>query len=293
MSIHEDIFNPSSFDEYIGQDKAKALIKVMLDAADREDKFYPNFLLCGTAGQGKTSLAKLIYDGLPYRFLDGATVNKVLDELYGFLIIDEIHNLKPETADSLNLLIDSARVHIVGCTTNPGDLPGPFRSRFQTLNLAPYTEHELMQMMRGVLDRKGTMEISDDLLMEIAKRGRQTPRITLKYLSFTMDLMVVNSETVLMPERLNEAFYLLGLDGQGLSDLDHKYLDSFPSNGKPVGLNYLMAVLSLDKETIEDEIEPYLLHLGLIDRTKAGRVKVMTELERTTWVDSLFEEASA
>lgn len=274
MTIHDDIFKPRTFEEYIGQDKAKDLIQVMLDAAEQEDRFYPNFLLTGPAGLGKTSLAQIIFSGIPHRFIDGGTANTVLEDLRGFTIIDEIHNLKDESADALNVLIDDSKIIIIGCTTNPGMLPGPFRSRFQVINLNPYTDEELVQIMRNVLIRKDTLKIEDEYLYEIARRGRETPRTVLKYLSFIMDLMIVRKVENLTQNILDIAFDMLGVDEQGLTELDRRYLEAFPIGNHPVGIHYLQAVLAQDKETIEEEIEPYLLHLKLIDRTPRGRTKI-------------------
>lgn len=272
--IYEDIFKPQTFDEYVGQEQAKELIQVMLDAANKEDRFYPNLLLTGSAGTGKTSLANIIFSGIPHRFIDGSLVNSKYEELRGFVIIDEVHNVKSEVCDSLNQVIDAGKVIIIGCTTNPGKLPGPFRSRFQTVNLVPYTQDNLVQIMRGVLDKKGTLEMDDDLLRVIADRGRGTPRVTLKYLAFVMDLMVVRKQSSLTPELLSDAFDMLGVDEQGLLQIDHEYLQAFPVDDHPVGIQYLQAVLAQDKETIEQEIEPYLLQLKLIDRTPRGRIRI-------------------
>lgn len=272
--IYEDIFKPQTFDDYVGQEQAKELIKVMLDAAEQEERYYPNLLLTGSAGLGKTSLAQIILSGIPHRFLAGSSVNECYEELRNFVIIDEIHNVKHEVCDTLNTVIDRGGIVIMGCTTNPGKLPGPFRSRFQTITLEQYTIDDLVEIQRRVLNRKGTLEMDDGLLSVIALRGRGTPRITLKYLAFVMDLMTVNGHNTLTRELLDQAFDMLGVDEQGLLKIDHDYLSAFPTNGRPVGIQYLQAVLAQDKETIEQEIEPYLLQLKLIDRTPRGRQKI-------------------
>lgn len=260
----------------------------MTDAADAEERNYPNLLLTGPPGVGKTSLGKITYGALPYQFIDGSLVNSTYENLRrGFYLIDEIHNVKPEVCDSLNLVIDTGAVTIIGCTTNPGKLPGPFRSRFQTISLTPYTVDDLVQIMRNVLLRKQTLELSDDLLQVIAERGRGTPRVTLKYLSFVMDLMVVKGLKSLDSETLEQAWSMLGVDSRGLLGIDYKYLEAFPPTGQPVGIQYLAAVLSEDKETIEQEIEPYLMQLKLIDRTPRGRVRVIED-ETKSLVEMMF-----
>ena len=288
--IYEDIFKPQTFDEYVGQDKAKNIIQIMLDAAEQEERFYPNILLTGSAGQGKTSLAKLIFDGIPHDFVDGKSVTSDLFKSR-FVIIDEIHNVKPSICDSLNLLIDDSKIVIVGATTNPGDLPGPFRSRFQIIHLVPYTLDELVQIISNVVQRKGTLEIAEEYLYQIASRSRETPRTALKYLSFVMDYMIVNKTDTLTQGLLDDSFTILGVDEDGLLEIDHKYLEAFPVNNTPVGVDYLSAVLSQDKETIEQDIEPYLMNRKLIDRTPRGRVRI-TKKSYDEVADLIFKEAT-
>lgn len=287
--IYEDIFKPQTFDDYVGQEQAKQIIQVMLEASDREDKDIPNFLFTGTAGLGKTSLAKIILGPIPHLFIDGKSL-KTLDGLPSFVIIDEVHNVKSDLCDSLNILIDDARIIIMGATTNPGQLPGPFRSRFQTINLIPYNVEQLVQIMHNVLVRKGTLDMDDMYLEQIAARSRQTPRTALKYLSFVMDLMTVNNSVALSQEILDNAFEMLGVDDEGLLEIDRKYLEAFPVNGQPVGIDYLTAVIAQDKETIEQEIEPYLMNKKLIDRTPRGRIRITDDSDAMSAVAALFGE---
>lgn len=285
--IYEDIFKPHTFDEYVGQESAKKLIRIMLDAADAEDRFYPNVLLVGPPGLGKTSLAKIMFGDITHKFTDGKTVNSVYADLNSFVIIDEIHNTKDTVCDFLNTLIDDERIIIIGCTTNPGLLPAPFRSRFQIVNLVPYSTEDLVTIMRNVLERKGTLEMDDGLLTVIAERSRQTPRTALRYLAFTMDLMAVREVRTLSADLLAEAFDILGVDEKGLLEIDHQYLQSFPPSRDPVGIQYLSSILGYDKETIEQEIEPYLMQLKLIDRTPRGRVRIF-ENETINAADLIF-----
>lgn len=270
--VEYDIFEPQNFDEYIGQDRAKALVKIMIEAADKENRPLPNMIIAGSYGLGKTTLAKLILKGKPYQETTGTAAN-TRDNFSGYILVDEIHNIRPEICDDINKKLDSGRLRIVGCTTNPGLLPGPFRSRFRVIQLEAYTVEDLTQIQYNAINRKGTITASYALLEEISKRGRSTPRRTLQYLAFIMDLMSVKNEGVLTQETLDEAFDKLGVDNLGLLDIDHRYLNALPTD-RPVGLQYLTSVLQIDKDTIEQEIEPYLMQQKLIDRTTRGRYKI-------------------
>lgn len=269
-----DEFEPSQFKDYIGQNKAKEIVQVFADAAKKEERLIPNVLFTGTAGLGKTTLAKLTLKDIPCMFVDGNAVNSNYNQLFGYVIIDEIHNVKADVCDSLNVLMDNSIINVLGCTTNPGKLPKALRSRFRTVTLFPYSDADLVEIMKGVLKRKKKFSVNESLLEEVAVRSRSTPRRALQYLSFILDVMLVRNQTKLIPQTLFDSFAMLGVDDYGLLEIDHKYLAAFPEDGRSVGLQYLSAVLATDVETIQEEIEPYLMQLKLIDRTAKGRKRL-------------------
>jgi holliday junction DNA helicase RuvB len=273
-TVFEDddgIFTPQTFDEYIGQEEAKEILQIMANAARIEERSLPNLLIAGSAGLGKTTLAKILLKGEAYTFTDGNSVNVTYPSLSGYNIIDEIHNVKPDVCDTLNVVLDQGKLRIIGATTNPGMLPGPFRSRFRAVNLTPYTRNDLVRIMENVLIRKQTLTMERSFLKQIAAKSRRTPRTALKILSFIMDVMIVSQESNLSKDSYIKAINILGLDDDGLLPIDRRYLEAFPDNGQPVGLQFLAAVTGIDKETIENEVEPWLMTLKKINRTSRGR----------------------
>ncbi len=275
-SVEPDIFSPTSFDEYIGQNGAKNAAKIMVQAASIENRPIPNILIDGPYGLGKTTLAKLIMDaaGLPVKIIDGSSVKDA--DISGTLIIDEIHNIPSEICDSLNVKIDQGSLHIIGCTTRLGGLPAPFRSRFRQLHLEPYSVNELELILRDVTARKQT-HIDRKFLGQIATRGRNTARTALMMLASIFDYMAVNGESTLSERTLKQVFDTLGVDKRGFLKRDYDYINALHTAARPVGITYLEAVLNLDHHTIEEEIEPYLMREGLVDRTPRGRVLIMPQ----------------
>jgi Holliday junction DNA helicase RuvB len=276
LSANLEIFSPKNFDEYIGQDRAKKIAKVMLSASSMERRPLPNILIDGSYGLGKTSLAKVIFNELKIkpRIIDASALNKIIPPILTrqAAIIDEIHNLDPQVADTLNILIDEGKLSIIGCTTNPGMLPAPFRSRFRNVHLDPYTQDQISKILRLALDRK-LVPAPDRLVSEISKRSRLNPRVGLNYLAFIFDIMTVRHESTLSERTIKEAFQTLGVDNKGFIDRDYKYMEALQEE-RPVGLQYLSAMIGVDAKTIETEIEPYLLQTGHIDRMPRGRIKL-------------------
>jgi len=268
-----DIFSPSSFDEYIGQESAKDLAQIMVQAALNERRHLPNIMVVGEYGLGKTSLARIIMRaaGMPVLLYDGSSINKEFPDKSTF-IIDEIHNLESNVADSLNIHLDNGKYHIIGCTNYPGKLPSAFRSRFRTIQLEPYQAKDLKIIAQKICERKGVTSTSNALDL-ISQRSRFNARQVISYLSMIFDIMSVKSYPVLTEEVVHETFGKIGVDSKGLLPRDREYLRVIPDN-RPVGLAYLSAILGIDDKTIEEEVEPYLLRLGLINRTPRGREKI-------------------
>lgn len=270
---HVDIFTPSTFDEYIGQNNSKEIVKIIIEAAKIEHRYLPNIMIDGPYGTGKTTLARLVlraYNGQD-AVLDAASVNRTLPSK-GVLIIDEIHNLNSDVADSLNILIDEGKIHIIGCTTNPGALPSAFRSRFRSIHLEPYSVNDIQTILAHATDKKGKTYL-ESRLSNIAARSRFNPRVGLLYLATIFDWMAVNHQTSIEHYIIDEVFVRLGVDRLGYTKRDRQYLAAIPED-RAVGIQYISAVTSIDTVTIETEIEPYLMQTGLIDRTARGRIKL-------------------
>jgi Holliday junction DNA helicase RuvB len=269
-----DIFAPKTLDEFIGQAKAKKLVRVMVQAAKVENRPLPNTMISGPFGQGKSALARLMVElyGAKVPVIDGTSANKSVPDS-GIVIIDEIHNLEPEICDTLNVMLDKGIVHIVGCTTNPGALPAAFRSRFRSIYLEPYEIKDVTFILKNAVKRKG-VTARTAFLTNVATRSRFNPRMALNYLALVFDIMAVKKSTVATRQIIDEAFTQLGVDKYGFQTRDYAYMHALPGDGRSVGLQYISAMIQIDEKTIEEEIEPFLMQMGLVDRSSRGRRKI-------------------
>lgn len=268
-----DVFTPTSFEDYVGQTDVKELAQIMVKAALAEKRRLPNIMIVGEYGLGKTSLAKLVVKGvgLEPTVIDAMSINKAIPT-DGTVIIDEIHNLDAEVADTLNIHLDRGRLTIIGCSTDPGALPPAFRSRFRTLVLDNYTDDELTTILSKASHRKGVMAPSSTL-RRVAERSRNNARMAINNLAFVFDLMVVRGQKTITDTLVYDAFTKLNIDANGYTKRDYKLLAALPFD-RPVGLQYLSAVTGIDEKTIEEEVEPYLMRTGKLDRTLRGRIKL-------------------
>lgn len=307
--VREDLYldqtlRPDSFDEYVGQEKIKENLKILLTAAKERAHTPEHILFYGPPGLGKTTLAHLIAKemGSALKATSGPAIEKVGDLASvltnlspgDILFIDEIHRLHKTIEEvlypamesgSLDIIIGkgpSARTiqlelppfTLIAATTRIGLMSAPLRSRFSggTFRLEFYTEDEIARIIErssGVLG----VAIEKGGVREIAKRSRYTPRTANYLLKRARDFAQVGKRS-LDEAAVQEALALLEVDTLGLTSTDKKLLDTLivKFKGGPVGLSTLGAAMSEDVGTIEDVHEPYLLQLGLIERTPRGRV---------------------
>ncbi len=300
----DQTLRPAKWGEYIGQENIKNNLKILLDAAKGRNHPPEHILFYGPPGLGKTTLAHLISEeiGCQMKQTSGPAILKIGDLASiltnltpgDILFIDEIHRLNKLIEEvlypamesgSLDIIIGkgpSARTiqlelppfTLVAATTRISLLSSPLRSRFSggIFRLEFYNEEEIGKIIKRSAKILG-VPIDEEAIGEIAKRSRFTPRTANYLLKRCRDFAQVHKDT-LSKENVKKALKLLDVDNLGLNVIDRKILRTIISKfgGGPVGLKTIAAAISEEEGTIEEVSEPYLLQLGLIERTPRGRV---------------------
>jgi Holliday junction DNA helicase RuvB len=302
--IQENSLRPRRLDDYIGQDKVKSNLRILLEAANKRGEALDHVLLYGPPGLGKTSLSLIISTemGVNIRMTSGPAIEHAGDlasiltalEERDVLFIDEIHRLGRVVEErlysamedfALDLVIGkgpSARsvrlplkpFTIVAATTRAGALSAPLRDRFgATYRLDYYDQEALAKIIRRSA-RILRIEAHEDGVQEIALRARGTPRIANRLVRRVRDYAQVRADGVITREVARAALEALEVDEKGLDTSDRSLLLTIIQkfDGGPVGIETLAASTSEESETIEDVYEPYLLQLGFLARTPRGRV---------------------
>ncbi|MBL8789360.1 MAG: Holliday junction branch migration DNA helicase RuvB [Rhizobiales bacterium] len=300
----ETHLRPQKLDEFIGQTKQKANLKVFIEAAKARGEALDHVLFAGPPGLGKTTLAQIMARemGVNFRSTSGPVIAKAGDlaailtnlEERDVLFIDEIHRLNPAVEEVLypamedfqldliigegpaarSVKIDLAKFTLVGATTRTGLLTTPLRDRFGIpIRLEFYGEAELLDIVRRGA-RILSLPLGEDGAREIARRSRGTPRIAGRLLRRVRDFAMVGGQAKVDAAAADRALRALDVDHAGLDALDHRYLTCIALNfgGGPVGIDTIAASLSEGRDALEDVVEPYLLQLGFLNRTPRGRL---------------------
>ena len=303
LEVKETI-RPKSFDKYIGQEKIKEIVSVYIEAAKTRNECLEHMLFYGPPGLGKTTIAGIISNemGKKMHILTGPNLEKPCDiisvltcaEEGDIIFIDEIHRINRTVEEMLYpamedfavdikigegvnqkcIRLDLPHFTLIGATTRVGMLTAPLRDRFGLINrMEYYNNDELCQIIQNsanVLDIK----IDEEAKLEIAKRSRGTPRLANRILKQIRNFAQVKYGNQISKQVVDDVLEFIGIDEYGLDDNDIKYLTCIHmiGEGKAVGLTTIASAIGEDVGTIESVYEPYLINMGLINKTSKGRM---------------------
>ena len=295
---------PKSFDEYIGQENLKEKMSISIKAAQKRNMVVDHILLYGPPGLGKTTLAGVIANEMKanLKITSGPILEKAGDlaailtslEENDILFIDEIHRLNSTVEEILYPAMEDGELDIIigkgpsaksirielppftliGATTRAGLLSAPLRDRFGVSHkMEYYNENEIKSIIIRGAKILG-VKINEDGAIEISKRSRGTPRIANRLLKRVRDYCEIKGNGAIDKLSAKNALDMLGVDSNGLDDLDRNIINSIIENydGGPVGIETLSLLLGEDRRTLEEVYEPYLVKIGFLKRTNRGRV---------------------
>lgn len=299
----EQTLRPRDFKSYVGQERLKKNLQLAISAAKKRGEPIDHVLLYGPPGLGKTTMATVIANemGAQIRVTSGPAIERAGDlaslltnlQDGDILFIDEIHRLHRVVEEVLysamedfkldimlgkgpsarSLRLDLPKFTIIGATTRTGALAAPLRDRFGMIHrLEFYTPEEISRIINRsakILD----VSISKPAADVLAKRARLTPRIANRLLKRVRDYADVNGDGIIDEKLAGQALMLLEIDDLGLDPGDRHLLSVIMEhhNGGPVGVETLAALTAEERSTIEDFYEPYLMQIGLLERTPRGR----------------------
>lgn len=299
----DTLLRPDNWDEYIGQERIKANVKIMIEAAQKRGERPDHLLFYGPQGLGKTTIANLIAKemGAQLRVTSGVNLEKTGDlvstlanlEEGDILFVDEAHRINRTIEEILYPAMESRKLHmmvgkgpaarqltldlpaftLIAATTRVNLLSSPLRSRFGAIFSMDYYDlphiEEIIRRSAGILG----LRIEDTAVTAIARAARFTPRTANRLLKRVRDYAQVHDMPAIDDTAVYDTLEMLEIDELGLEKWDRKLLENIIKKfkGGPVGLNTLVAILGEDKGTVEEIYEPFLIKMGLLQKTPSGR----------------------